>query len=137
MITRSAAATIDWGRTWARCLPPTAIVALYGDLASGKTTLVKGIVEQLTGVPAHQVQSPTFTLLNIYEADTLLYHFDLYRLNGAGEFIEGGFLDYLEGSGICLIEWPERVADLLPAKSYRINLSHIGGGRRKIDVQTG
>jgi tRNA threonylcarbamoyladenosine biosynthesis protein TsaE len=134
MIAEEAHATQRFGEKLAHDLKPSAIVALYGDLGVGKTTLVKGIISALTGESPDAIQSPTFTLMNCYQAAQPIYHFDLYRLVNADAFIEKGFIDYLDGEGICLIEWPERIESLLPKTTLRITLSHAEGNRRKIDV---
>lgn len=123
-----------FGQQLASSLKSGAIVALHGDLGAGKTTLVKGIVGELTLLPKQTVQSPTFTYLNIYDSELPIYHFDLYRLKGANEFIQLGFLDFLEENGICLIEWAERISSLLPANTIHVELSQAGEGKRKIDV---
>lgn len=133
MITQSEAETRAFGSTFAKTLTPGAIVALYGDLGAGKTTLAKGIVEQLTSVPHHQVQSPTFTYLQMY--GETLYHFDLYRLKNKETFTALGFLDFFETKGICLIEWPDRIAPLLPKSTISLTLSYEGEMGRRIDVQ--
>jgi tRNA threonylcarbamoyladenosine biosynthesis protein TsaE len=105
------------------------IVALYGDLGAGKTTFVKGLAQAVARIPARAVSSPTFTLLNIYEGERTLYHFDLYRLKSAEEFIERGLEDYLS-LGISCIEWPERIAHLLPPDTLHIEIAIEGEGRR-------
>ena len=123
-----------FGQQLASSLKSGDIVALHGDLGAGKTTLVKGIVGELTLLPKQTVQSPTFTHLHIYESELPIYHFDLYRLKGANEFIQLGFLDFLEENGICLIEWAERISSLLPPNTIHVELSQAGEGKRKIDV---
>lgn len=134
MITENAAQTLDWGRKWAQSLQTGDVIALYGDLGAGKTTLVKGIVEALTSVQSNEVVSPTFSYLNIYEGKVPLYHFDLYRLEGAQEFLDKGFLDFFEGEGICLIEWPDRIQNLLPKNTLHITLSYLEEETRRIHV---
>ena len=134
MITKEPLATQLFGKQWAQSLEPGTIVALHGDLGAGKTTLAKGIIAELTGVPFDAIQSPTFTLMNLYEGKCPIYHFDLYRLKSAEEFIAKGFVDFLESDGICLIEWPERIEPLLPPKTKHITLSHVDENARRIDV---
>ena len=134
MLLNSESETELFGNELALKLKPGDIVALHGDLGAGKTTLVKGIVETLAAVSKREVQSPTYTYLSIYEASFPLFHFDLYRLKDDKAFIQMGFLDYLNEEGICLIEWPDRIASLLPERTLHVKLSHFEGNRRKIDV---
>ncbi len=133
-ILHSEEETTQFGESLALSLNGGTIVALHGDLGAGKTTLVKGVIAQLAGVTKRNVQSPTFTYLNIYDCHPPIYHFYLYHLKGENEFIQLGFLDFLEEKGICLIEWADRIGSLLPAGTIHVTLSQIGEGRRKIDV---
>jgi len=126
--------TIQFGRELALNLEEGAIVALHGDLGAGKTTLAKGMIAGICGDELRNVQSPTFTYLNIYDSKPTVYHFDLYRLKGTDDFMQLGFLDFLGDRGICLIEWPERISGLLPVGSIHVQLSHLGEEMRKIDV---
>lgn len=89
------------------------VYALVGDLGVGKTVFTKGFAEGL-GID-EPVSSPTFTILQIYEEGRLpLYHFDVYRIEEPEEMEEVGFDEYMEGEGVCLIEWAGRIAELLP-----------------------
>lgn len=132
--TDSAEATQAFGQTLARHLKPGTILCFFGDLAAGKTTLIKGIVQELTGIPKDQVSSPTFTYLHIYPGDINVYHFDLYRLKDEDEFLSMGFEEMLRANGVCCIEWSERIAALLPPDVLRITLTHAGEDRRTIEV---
>ena len=108
--------------------PPTnTILALQGDLGAGKTTFVQGLAKGL-GI-TDLVQSPTFTYLQIYEGSIPLYHFDLYRLKNESDFILLGFEEYFDTGGLVVIEWPERIASLIPPTAQLITLSHVEGGR--------
>jgi tRNA threonylcarbamoyladenosine biosynthesis protein TsaE len=131
-LTGSAKETEEIGRRIAQSLTPGGIVALQGDLGAGKTTLVKGLAAHCTGV---LVNSPTFTYLQIYSGTPPIFHFDLYRLKNAEEFLKMGFSDYLEQGGICCIEWAERIRVLLPAHTVFISLEHAGDGKRRICVR--
>ncbi len=128
--------TFALGRKIGSSLSENQLLALYGDLGSGKTTLVRGIVDALQkGEPAG-VHSPTFTYLNIYEGGRLpLYHFDLYRLADARQFSELGLDEYLHAGGVCCIEWAEGVRSLLPKKRLDIILEHEGDSR-KITIES-
>ena len=120
------------GAALAAALVPGDVLALYGDLGSGKTHLVKGLCTAL-GVPPEDVSSPTFALVHEYRGGDLpLYHIDAYRLETPDAFYELGYEDYVYGDGLCFVEWPERVDELLPAHALRLRLTHLGGNRRRI-----
>lgn len=101
-------------------LAPGDVIALKGDLGSGKTFFSKAVCRTLE---TNEASSPTFTIVNVYEnADGLtVYHFDFYRIEHPAELLNLGLDDYFYGDGICLIEWPEKLGDLLPPKHYRID----------------
>jgi len=104
------------------------VVALHGDLGTGKTTLVRGVLRSLgwTG----SVKSPTYALVEYYSVSSLyLYHFDFYRFEDPGEWETAGLADYFRSDSVCLVEWPERVAGLLPDPDVDIVLSHAADGR--------
>ncbi|MFN4174861.1 MAG: tRNA (adenosine(37)-N6)-threonylcarbamoyltransferase complex ATPase subunit type 1 TsaE, partial [Parachlamydiaceae bacterium] len=105
------------------------IVCLFGELGAGKTTFIRGLAEGL-GIDPGQVSSPTFVYLNIYEGQTPLYHFDLYRLNGVEAFLSMGFDEILFSPGIKCIEWSERISEILPKEAIKITLSHEREGRK-------
>ncbi|PIS02635.1 MAG: tRNA (adenosine(37)-N6)-threonylcarbamoyltransferase complex ATPase subunit type 1 TsaE [Chlamydiae bacterium CG10_big_fil_rev_8_21_14_0_10_42_34] len=108
----------------AKELPKNTVIALSGDLGAGKTTFVQGLAQGL-GI-SEPIQSPTFVLLNLYEG---LCHFDLYRLKNSKDFTSLGFEEYFEGKGICAIEWPDRIENILPTKTVYIDLSYDGDKR--------
>lgn len=120
---KSAEETIEFGAWIATCLEPGSVLTLKGNLGAGKTTFVQGLAKGL-GI-FEPIQSPTFVLLNVYEG---LAHFDLYRLKSGDDFKHLGFEEYF-GKVICAIEWPERIADLLPQGTVRIELEYEQGGR--------
>ena len=96
------------------------VLALYGDLGSGKTTLVRGMARGLGS--ADPVSSPTFVLLHVYEGRLPLYHFDAWRLAGPQDLTAIGAEDYLEGDGVAVVEWSERAQGLLPGERLEIHL---------------
>jgi tRNA threonylcarbamoyladenosine biosynthesis protein TsaE len=112
------------------------IVALRGDLGSGKTTLAQAIARG-AGVE-EEVTSPTFALVHEYHAgDVPVYHIDLYRLRGPDELTNIGWDEMIGGRGIVLIEWPERAGDSLPAQRIDVELSEVRGEPelRAVDVK--
>ena len=113
-------------------LVPGDVLALYGNLGAGKTVLAKGIGAAL-GVAEDRINSPTFTLLNEYaSSDIPLYHFDAYRIESPEEFFDLGYEDYFFGDGVCVVEWADKVEELLPEASIRLRLEHIEGEARRI-----
>ena len=112
------------------------ILAFYGEIGAGKTSLIQAICQQL-GVK-EPVTSPTFSLINEYSfldntgKPQPVYHMDLYRLEQIEEALEIGIEEYLEAPNYCLIEWPEIIEDLLPEDSMRINIQIIDDSTRKI-----
>ncbi|WP_228546952.1 tRNA (adenosine(37)-N6)-threonylcarbamoyltransferase complex ATPase subunit type 1 TsaE [Candidatus Neptunochlamydia vexilliferae] len=129
-ISNSAEETEKIGREIGQELSADATLCLSGDLGAGKTTLIKGIVSEVVGISPHEVTSPTFTYLNIYEGKETVYHFDCYRLQDEKAFLERGLGDYFEG--LCLLEWPEKVKGILPKERISIHISYLGEGKREI-----
>ena len=124
----SAEAMEALGRQFAASLLPGLLLYFHGQLGAGKTTLIRGILRGLGHTGA--VKSPTYTLVEPYTAGGLqLYHFDLYRLNDPEELEFLGVRDYLQGKGVCLVEWAERGAGLLPAPDVDIVIDRSGEGR--------
>lgn len=130
--TYSSEDTIALGVKIAELLKPGNIIALYGELGSGKTTLVRGIARGLGVGKEIEITSPTFVLMNVYPGRIPIYHFDLYRLSGAADLYELGFEDYFYTGGLSVIEWAEKAEILIPPDAIRLNLSTIGDNRRRI-----
>jgi tRNA threonylcarbamoyl adenosine modification protein YjeE len=122
------AATIRLGQDLALALQPGDVLALHGDLGAGKSTLARSLIRTLAGDAELEVPSPTFTLVQSYEARFPVHHFDLYRLSSAEELDELGFDEMLE-QGAALVEWPERADARLPETAARIDLLERDGGR--------
>lgn len=132
-------ATVALGRRLGGLLFPGAVVALVGALGAGKTQLARAIAEGLAVPDARVVTSPTFVLIQEYLGGRLpIYHFDVYRLAGETAFADLGAHEYLEGDGVCLIEWADRVPGCLPGDHLRIRLEPTGlVSRRAVLEATG
>ncbi|MBQ6315707.1 MAG: tRNA (adenosine(37)-N6)-threonylcarbamoyltransferase complex ATPase subunit type 1 TsaE [Mogibacterium sp.] len=114
----------------ARACEPGDIIALIGDLGTGKTALTKYIAEGL-GV-TEDVISPTFTIVKEYRSGRLpLFHFDVYRLSSGEELLDIGAEDYLEGKGVSVIEWADIVADVLPEDALIVSLEYAEDGNAR------
>jgi tRNA threonylcarbamoyladenosine biosynthesis protein TsaE len=110
-------------------------IALYGEMGAGKTQFVRGLVRALGGSPS-AVSSPTFVLLNIYDSGRLkVFHLDAYRISGAEDFEAIGFEELLEQGGIVVVEWAQRVEQLLPSHRIDVRLIVSGKTSRQIDVR--
>lgn len=111
------------------------IFAFYGNMGAGKTTFITALCNVL-GVK-DTVNSPTFTIVNEYRAAKgfPIYHFDFYRINQIQEAREIGLNEYFSGNGLCLIEWPEKIEELLPADVIKVNIITTGENSRKITIQ--
>ena len=120
--------TTEIGAKVATCLKGGEVIYLKGELGTGKTTLVRGVLNGLghTG----NVKSPTFTIVEPYSIDShVIYHFDLYRLDDPEELESLGIRDYCDGQSICFFEWPEKGGDFLPDADILISLSYQNEGR--------
>ncbi len=106
------------------------ILLLVGDLGAGKTTFTKGIALGL-GVQGY-VNSPTFTLVNEYQGRCPVYHLDCYRLNSFQEALDFGIEEYLYGDGVTLIEWPERIHEILPQEFMTVRLNYLSDTKRAL-----
>lgn len=120
--TASPEETLQLGQRLAELLHAGDVVCLSGDLGAGKTLLTKGIASGL-GV-TEDVTSPTFTVLQVYEAKIPVYHFDLYRLEHADELMDIGFDEFVFGSGIAIIEWADKFSSCMPEEYLRIEITH-------------
>ena len=128
----SAEETETLGKNFGTGLAEKSVLALFGGLGSGKTTFVKGLVEGFAKVSKNEATSPTFSYLHIYSGGKIIYHFDLYRLKNESEFLSMGFLEMLEEPDLCCIEWPERIASLLPPHTVSLFFEHISPQTRAI-----
>lgn len=130
------AAQIAFGRRLATHITPPCVIYLQGDLGTGKTTLVRGLLRGL-GHPG-PVRSPTFTLLEPYELPGIhLYHLDLYRLGAPEELEYLGLRDLLDPDSLLLVEWPRRGLGILPPPDLTLKLDYQGEGRILEPIFTG
>lgn len=136
ILSQSESETIQLGMELAQRLIPGTVIALYGNLGAGKTCLTRGICRGL-GV-TDIVSSPTFTLINEYQASIPVYHFDFYRIHSEKDLFTLGLEEYFEGDGICIIEWAERAQSFLPAQRIEIHLSPVmevaGDSKRNLEL---
>jgi tRNA threonylcarbamoyladenosine biosynthesis protein TsaE len=122
-VTHNEHQTMELGEEIARSLKAGAVIALYGDLGSGKTCLARGICRGL-GVEG-TVNSPTFVIVNHYKSVRgNVYHFDFYRLSTQQEVFDLGFNEYVKDDSVIIIEWPEIVEEILPRGTIKIRLSY-------------
>ncbi|TYP93919.1 tRNA threonylcarbamoyladenosine biosynthesis protein TsaE [Fodinibius salinus] len=132
-ITNSPEQTVELGTTLAANFEAGDIICLKGPLGAGKTHFVKGLADGL-GISPEEVQSPTYTLIHEHEGKLPLYHFDCYRMDSPREALEIGAEEYFYGSGICVIEWPERIASLIPAEATWVTIEEIDRKTRKFVI---
>lgn len=109
---------------------PNMVITMNGDLGAGKTTMTKGIALGL-GIDKI-VNSPTFTIMKIYDGRLTLYHLDVYRINNAESDFE--LEEYFEMDGLCVIEWANQIKELLPDNYMNINISDLGDNKRSLEI---
>ena len=112
------------------------VICMYGDLGAGKTEFVRSMAGEF-GINDY-ITSPTFTIINEYKGDIDLYHFDVYRIADSDEMYEIGYDEYIDGDGICIIEWAELIEDILPPQRYNITITkdyQQGENYRKIVIE--
>lgn len=127
--------TLTFGRRLGELLFPGAVVGLVGPLGAGKTHMVRAVAEGLGIRDSRVVNSPTFVLIQEYAARLPVYHFDAYRLRNPDEFFDLGAEEYLEGDGVCLIEWADRVGNFLPAERLTITITPTGETSRRLEIE--
>jgi tRNA threonylcarbamoyladenosine biosynthesis protein TsaE len=134
-VTNSASETVEVGEALGECLGAGDVVALYGELGSGKTTFTKGLAAGLGAMRGERVRSPTFVLLNLYKGRFPIYHVDLYRMETLERLHDIGYEDYAFGDGIMVIEWAEKAEQVLPETAIRVRLRTLGKTAREIRVE--
>lgn len=130
--TKSTEETERLGFELAESLAPDDVVALYGDLGSGKTCFVKGVARGLN--LSNPVKSPSFSIINEYPGKIPLFHIDFYRLEKSAEINEIGWTEYLDSGGIVIIEWAERVKNMLPSKRIDVYFKILGNATRRVEI---
>ncbi len=132
-LSASVTDTDRFGRVIGRALRGGEVIGLYGDLGTGKTTLVRGIAAGL-GAAARLVSSPTFVLIHEYHGRLLLAHADLYRIESQDDVAQTGLSDYLDGETVAVVEWAERAGSELPDDRLEIHLTHRGRATRALHL---
>ncbi len=135
MITNSAKETILAGENLAKKLKPGDVIALSGNLGSGKTTFTKGIGKGLGVKDSKRINSPTFVLIKEYSGKIPLYHLDLYRLEGLREIENIAIEEYVYGNGVTVIEWAEKIKCILPEKRISVKFKVKGADKREIEIE--
>ena len=131
VISHSVKETLRIAEDFAATVNPGDVILLEGDLGAGKTHFVKGFVRGF-GLSSDVVSSPTFTIINEYNGTLPVYHFDFYRIENIQESLEIGTEEYLYGTGVCIVEWPGRVRDILPEDALTVRITTIAPEKRKI-----
>ena len=134
-ISHSAKETEDFGYSIGEKLKSGDVVALFGEMGAGKTAFVRGLARGM-GFDG-EVSSPTFALVHEYPARTMLYHFDMYRIDTWDDLYSTGFFDYLESGGALVIEWSENIENCLPENSIRIRISKNSNENERIITMMG
>lgn len=135
IITCSADETFALGLNIGGKLKEGDILALSGELGSGKTCFTGGIARGLGVSKDYEITSPTFTLINEYPARVKLYHFDIYRLGGPSDLDDLGCEEYFSGSGVVVIEWAEKISKIIPATAIFINFEYLDENKREIVIK--
>ena len=135
IVTDSPQETIELGRKIGLMLKGGEIIALTGQLGTGKTHLIKGIAKGAGAENSGSVNSPTFVIVNEYQGRLDIYHIDAYRLESIAEFEVLGFDDYCYPNSVVVIEWADKIESALGTINYiRIELEHGGESTRKIKI---
>lgn len=127
--------TLKLGNGIGRLLKKGSVVALSGEFGAGKTTLIKGIAGGLGVKETRYVNSPSFVIIKEYKGRYSVYHFDIHRLDNVSELETIGYEDFFYSDGVALIEWADKIKELLPAEYLDIHLSIEGENRRSIELR--
>jgi tRNA threonylcarbamoyladenosine biosynthesis protein TsaE len=121
------------GRQLASTLSPGSVVCLYGGLGAGKTVFVKGMASAL-GIDPGEIISASFTIIAEYDSSPPLYHADLYRLDKGADLEDLGLYDYMDGQGITVIEWADRLPDIEAEEAIKVNINLVTEDSREIII---
>jgi len=135
VVSKSAEETMEIGAKFAKTLKKGDCVALIGDLGAGKTVFTKGVAKGLGVRNARYVNSPTFVIIKEYEGRLPLYHFDLYRLDGHSGFDDMNYEEYFYGDGVAVIEWADKIRDVLPPRYIEVKLMVTEENKRTIIIK--
>jgi tRNA threonylcarbamoyladenosine biosynthesis protein TsaE len=137
LISDDPSETFQIGRLIGETLKEGAIVALIGELGAGKTGLTQGIARGLGVEEGYQITSPTFTLINEYPGRLHLVHLDVYRLSGSPDLSDLGYEEFFFSKSVTVIEWAERIQEVLPDKTIFIKMTYLDQNRRRIELSGG
>ena len=132
----STADLADAARSFVELMDDYTVYTFTGEMGAGKTTFIAALATAL-GVDPEEANSPSFAIANEYRSETtaeLMYHFDLYRLESLEEVLDIGFEDYLDSGALCFIEWPDKVDDILPDDTVRVNITVNDDNSRDLTV---
>lgn len=121
-------ATFKYGEKLGKLLTKGSVVCLNGDLGAGKTAITKSIAKSM-GID-EDITSPTFTIINEYDSEVPLYHFDVYRIGSSEEMYDIGYEEYINSDGICIIEWAHLIEDVLPEERLDIEMLYDNMSRK-------
>ncbi len=130
----SSGETEELGACIGSLLKAGSFLALRGGLGGGKTCLTRGVVASLAPQSAYLVASPTYAIMNCYSGNIPVYHFDFYRLAGDDDIVELGFEEFFYGDGVCVVEWSERLTELLPLDVLSLEFEYAGEDIRLITI---
>ena len=135
-VTKNPEKTFELGYKLGKTLSPGNVVALIGELGSGKTLFTKGIAKVLGVKEYNYVNSPSFVIVKEYKSKKIpLYHFDLYRLKSIHDLETVGYEEYFYSKGISVVEWADKTPDALPEKHITVKFKHLGKNKREISIE--
>ena len=134
ILVKDLASIDDAAREFLSLIDDHRIIALYGEMGAGKTTFTTALCRVL-GVREDAVSSPTFSIVNEYKAGdgSAIFHFDFYRIEKIEEVLDIGFYDYIDSGALCIMEWPEKIEEILPEEVLRVDISISPDGARILE----